>query len=213
MAGDPPNQPESSGDEERIEALLTQAAVARGRGDFRKAEALLDAAEAIAPGEGRVWDLRGDINVDREHYDTAVACYKKALELDPELEDTEDKLGMASLGRMRAAKLAVRAGQEDGLTGKRIRRRSQIAMLASLVFPGLGHLWLELYGRAAAFGLPVVVSLILTALLMEANAEDSTRVTALWVAYAFIGVAIVLWVAAFIDSSRCATLREDEELY
>lgn len=200
-------------DGERVDALLIQAAVARGRKDYRKAEALLEAAEAIAPDDARIYDLRGDICVDREHYDTAVAYYRKALELDPGLEETEEKLGLASLARFQVTKLVTQADAHDRMTPVRIRRRSQIAMLASLVFPGLGHLWLERYVRAAWFGVPTALFLISIALLQDVASRDITRIGALWTKYALIGAVVVLWVAAFIDSSRCATVREDEQLF
>ena len=75
------------------------------------------------------------------------------------------------------------------------------------------HLWLERYDRAAWFGIPTALFLACVGLLQDITSEDITRIGALWTKYALIGAVAILWIVAFVDASRCATVREDEELF
>jgi tetratricopeptide (TPR) repeat protein len=203
-------EPQSEGNE-RLEALLVEASVARGRGDHRKALALLEAAEVLDQTDARTWDLRGDVHADRSHFDLAMGCYQKALELDPDMPETHDKLGLAALGRLEAAKLSDRA--QRGSEAASLRRRSQIAMISSIVFPGLGHLWLEQYLLAALYAVPAAACLLCASFLLEHKALHPGSMFSLWLGYGCIGLLVVLWIVAFIHASHLAAQRDDEKLY
>jgi tetratricopeptide (TPR) repeat protein len=205
-------------DEERVERILLEASVARGRGDHAKALALLDGAEALAPGDPRVWDARGDIHFERAHYDRAIECYRKALELDPNHEESQEKLGIASIRRFEAVRLTSRTPAEASATARQLRRRSQTAMAATLFCPGLGHILIDQPVRGGVFMAVAILAFITLRLLWAANevqlrVHSPTHMLTYWGVYATIGILVVTWIIAFYDASRRAALRDDESLY
>lgn len=196
----------------QVDSILIGAAIARARGDLRRATALLDAAAALDDRDPRVWDARGDLERDRQHYDLAMNCYKKALEIDPDRTETQEKLALASLGKLDQQTLTkvVEGGADATAVG--LQRRSHVAMLASAVCPGLGHLWFEQYVRAAVFGGIHIGGLGFFALAWPLHAAAG-GIGMLWTGYLLIGILVVNYCAALFDASRIATQRKDEHLY
>lgn len=146
-----------------------------------------------------------------------MGCYHKALELDPDMPETQDKLGLAALGRLEAAKLSGRAQQ--GSEAAALKRRSQMAMIMGLVFPGLGHLWLQRYMMALAFAVPAAAALLGASFWLPLGLSQGHRAATpssmllLWLGYACAGLLVILWIAGFVHASHLATQRDDEKLY
>jgi tetratricopeptide (TPR) repeat protein len=200
-----------------LEDILLEASLARGRGDHKRALALLEASEALAPDDPRVWDTRGDVYRDREQFERAAQAYRKALELDPTRAETEEKLGLASLGRLHDAELTAHAARASSTSAGELRQRSQTAMLLTFLCPGLGHLRYEHLVRAAIFAGVHVIGISVIALLWQWTKElrevHARAVGPLWGSYAVAALLAVNYAVALFDASRTAARREGEELF
>ena len=62
--------------------LLHYAGALRVLGRYDDFEAQLEAAEALDPQLGAIFDLRGDYFFSMERYEEAIAQYEKAIEID-----------------------------------------------------------------------------------------------------------------------------------
>lgn len=202
---------DAGGASDQLDSILLDASLAMGAGDLKRAAALLEAAEALSPGEPRVWDTRGDLFRKRRQFDRATQCYRKALELDPSREETEEKLGLAALGKLEDSELTGRTAGR-GPSPQEMRQRSQVAMVLTIICPGLGHLRFEHLVRAAIFGAIHIASATIAVMLIE-TARRTGEVSAIWGGSASAAVALVNYAIALFDASRIAARRDDEHLY
>ncbi len=203
---------DESSESSPVEGVLLDASLARGRGDHKRALALLEAADALSPDDPRVYDMRGDVFRDRGQFERAAQAYRKALELDPARAETEEKLGLASLGRLHDAEMTARVGRASTFTADELRHRSQTAMLLTLLCPGLGHLRYEHLVRAAAFAAIHIAGIAAVAFLWR-WAKDTHSLGPLWTSYGLAGLLLVNYAVALFDASRTAAQREGEELF
>jgi tetratricopeptide (TPR) repeat protein len=195
-----------------LDDILLEVSLAVGREDYRKGLALLEAAEALEPASARVWDARGDLLCKRGQFDKGAQAYRRALELDPSRDETEEKLGEAVLGRLHVAEMTARAARGSSVTARELRQRSQIAMFLTIICPGLGHLRFEHLGRAIVFGAIHLAALPGAAVLIQ-NAKETGSLNHLWWGYAVSAILVLNYAVALFDASRLAAEREDEALY
>ncbi|MBI2301889.1 MAG: hypothetical protein HYU66_23545 [Armatimonadetes bacterium] len=130
------------------ERALSAAALYRRRGDTEAAWRALDDALAVDPDSAGVFALMGELNLDAEEWAAAAQCFRRALELQPELAAAEVGLGRASVG---LEGIAGEAAGDEPDARVLARRKPETAFASSLVIPGLGQMYAGVVGRGAAF--------------------------------------------------------------
>ena len=121
---------ESSREEIReAETLLRDAAMFRRKENFREAEAKVRAALQLVPRDAAALELFGDILQGVARTNEALAAYQRAKEADPKRSSAERKYG----------ELLVLQQQWDMTDTEEMRTSHRLAIMLSLLFPGMGQ--------------------------------------------------------------------------
>jgi len=147
MPSSEPNQPR----DEAVARMLTAAAVHQRRGDAAAAWRALDDALAVDPHSAVVLTRMGQLNLEAEEFEPALACFQRALAVAPGLKDAELGLAEATLEIKRREPLSP---EELLATGGKLPAPPHNASLAatfSALLPGLGHMRLLEFGRGWLF--------------------------------------------------------------
>lgn len=125
----------------RVEQLLRDAYIQRMRQQFAVAETLCRQALELNPDDVQGLELLGDLLQEKGSTDGALEQYRKALEVQPGKASLEEKV--ARLVLVKAEEERERIEAELLLNSPRApkqRKRNQtVAVLCSLVCPGLGQ--------------------------------------------------------------------------
>lgn len=133
-----------------VKQLLTQANLARVRGNWAEAERKCHEATAAAPDNAEAWELLGDAAYAQRKGSQAINYYRHAHSLSPGRLALEDKIGRASL--LIAQQEMIMAAPDLYLSGRQSKRLPAMAALFSFILPGLGQLYNRQWWKAAVVG-------------------------------------------------------------
>jgi len=149
-----------------VKQLLTQANLARVRGNWAQAESLLQQVLGVTPGNPEALELLGDACYQQGKGSQAINYYRQAHQRNPGKLSLEDKIGRASL--LIARQEAMLAAPELFLEeGARRQRKPALAALFSFVLPGLGQLY---NGERLKGALLVIAWLVVVLNYLQASA-------------------------------------------
>lgn len=196
---------EPSAGSERVPALLREAHLLRLRGRFAEAEAKVEEAVALAPGDPAALEMMGDLLAERGSLQEAAELYARAMERAPGRAVIEEK--HARLVLMLADERHERALAEMLLENPRLataarRPNPGLAFVLSMLLPGMGQLYNGEYLKGAAFLVGGFLALHLggEALLRLLFAASGGRAAPSGLEIAFACLAVLLWIAAMIDA-------------
>jgi tetratricopeptide (TPR) repeat protein len=133
------------GNREKVDRLLREANVYRMRRQLEQAEEACRAVIELAPGDVGALEMLGDLLRERDKLTEAAEQYRRALEAAPGRPSVEKKYAEVALEqaeRQRLRDLAQLAlDQPELLRGSRRKLSVTTALLASLVWPGLGQFY------------------------------------------------------------------------
>ncbi len=148
----PPLREVSAMERGRAEKLLSEAALLRRRERPKEAEAKCREALVENPGDAAALELLGDLFQDVARIEEALAAYNRAHELQPTRTTAERKYG----------NLLTNQEQWSSLETEVIARSPGLALLLSLVLPGLGQFYNGEVGKGVLFvGLDFLVFYLL----------------------------------------------------
>jgi len=122
-----------------VKQLLTQANLARVRGNWAEAERKCQQAVTAAPDQAEAWELLGDACYAQSKGAQAINYYRKAYALQPARATLEEKIGRASL--LIARQELIMNAPDLFLAGYQRTRKPSLAAFFSLIAPGLGQLY------------------------------------------------------------------------
>lgn len=125
----PPFRESSQQEVRQAEPILRDAAMLRRKEKFREAEIKVREALQFVPKDAAALELLGDILQGVARTDEALAVYKRALDSDPKRSSAERKYG----------ELLVLQQKWDMTDPEAMRGSSKLAMMLSLLLPGLGQ--------------------------------------------------------------------------
>ncbi len=137
----PPAREVSPIERGRAEKLLSEAALLRRRERPKEAEAKCREALEANPADAAALELLGDLYQDIAHIEEALAAYNKARELQPARTTAERKY----------ANLLTNQERWSALETEVIVKSPGLALLLSLVLPGLGQFYNSEIGKGVLF--------------------------------------------------------------
>jgi tetratricopeptide (TPR) repeat protein len=146
----------------KLEDLMRRVNLAKIRGEAQQATDLLKEASAIAPWSPQVLELLGDQHMERKRYKDAKEAYAKALKAQPGNPALERKYGTAVLEQEQSALFL--SGMGSTTTGDSTAS-AQMAVLLSLIVPGLGQIVTEQVGKGVAMMVGWLLSWLIAFLL------------------------------------------------
>lgn len=150
------NQSEHSVDAEirahKIDTLVRSASIHVRQGRLSNAVTACQEALALEPDHPDVRELLGDILARQGKQHAAIAEYRAVFEAHPDRVSAERKIAELSLHVGEQQRLLERQRElvDDPSKRGQGKDRTQIALLSSLVLPGLGQLCLGVYFKGAA---------------------------------------------------------------
>lgn len=136
---------------EEADTLLRTAALARRRGDYKKAAEACWEALLRVPCDSSALELYGDILQSGGRVDDALAAYHRATEADPRRTSAERKY---------AELLLLQDRSVQALQGRAIQTNPHLAVLLSALCPGAGQFYNGQTGKAAGFFAATIGGLI-----------------------------------------------------
>ncbi|GBC98546.1 hypothetical protein HRbin17_01059 [bacterium HR17] len=137
-----PTDPAAQWDD-RVEQLLRQITVERVRGNWAAAQTLAEQALAQAPNRADLHELLGDILQHMGDNERALACYRRALQLEPSRLSAEEKLA--------AALLATQTFEVPDDTAPAFPKNPAVALTLAIALPGMGQVYNEQWLKAILF--------------------------------------------------------------
>jgi tetratricopeptide (TPR) repeat protein len=198
--------------QEAAEKMLRDAHIHRMRGQWAVAEDLVRKALELAPDDAQGREMLGDLFVEKDKLEEALAEYRRAQEIQPDRGLLEEKIARAVLRKDEeereriAAQLLI-----DSPKGQQHRRRAaNIAVLMSLLCPGAGQFFngqavkagviLGCWGLGLFFGAGDLITFVLGlagALRKHAEQPDGFR--------AMLGaIAVIIWIYGMLDAASQA---------
>ncbi len=137
----PPAREATPMEKGRAEKLLSEAALLRRRERPKEAEAKCREALDADPCDAAALELLGDLYQDIAHIEEALAAYSRAHELQPTRTTAERKY----------ANLLTNQEQWSALESEVIVKSPGLALVLSLVLPGLGQFYNSEIGKGILF--------------------------------------------------------------
>jgi tetratricopeptide (TPR) repeat protein len=155
----------------KIDTLVRTANIHIMRGQLADALTACQEALALEPGHPDVRELLAEILEKQGKRQAAIAEYRAVFEAHPDRVSAERKIAELSLHLGEQQRLLERQRElvEDPTKRDRRADRSRIALLSSILLPGLGQLCLGAYFKGAALLVLTLALLyyILTKVLLE----------------------------------------------
>lgn len=152
-----PIEPPSPAQLEKAENLIRQAAVAKMRGDNAGADKLLQEAQEAAPTSPAVLEAIGDDYMARGQKSKAMEVYKQAFTIDPKAISAERKYAELVLHIKAISDPFMTMEMADAGT----YASGKIAVILSLLVPGLGQYVLGYRVKGVAFFAVVLICWII----------------------------------------------------
>jgi tetratricopeptide (TPR) repeat protein len=136
----------------KIDTLVRAANIHVMRGQFADALSACQEALALAPEHPDVRELIGDILAQQGKRQAAIAEYRAVFEAHPDRIAAERKIAELSLYVGEQQRLLDRQRElvEDPTKREQRKDRTQVALLSSILLPGLGQLCLGAYFKGVA---------------------------------------------------------------
>ena len=140
----------------KVRELLGRATLLRARGDRMQAFQLTQEAIRLSDRSWEAHELLGDLLMEMNRPQEAMASFRRAREINPSRVPLEDKVARAALRRGAARADPTTAEALLAAAGKREpnRRRAGYAAVLSVLMPGLG----QVYNGEALKGLILVIA-------------------------------------------------------
>lgn len=204
-----PPEPPTPEQAEQAERLVRQAMLEKQRGNKAAVTKLLEEAVAVAPGAPATLEALGDDFAARSRAKEALACYKRAMALDPKNVGLEKKHAMLVFNAGMAGSIEdqLRANLSDSifLSGGDQVASFGTAKILTYLFPGLGHLVL---GRTAAgFGfLAAWVGCLVWGgiVLVGENRNGRLHITMALAPPVFIGLVVMMVAVVSLGGDRAS---------
>jgi tetratricopeptide (TPR) repeat protein len=134
----------------RVERLLRDAHIQRLRRQWSAAETLCRQALELAPDDVMGLEMLGDLLLDKGSTDDALDSYRKAFERQPKAS-LEEKIARAVLvkGEEERARLEAQVLLNSPFSKAERKRNATLAVLCSVLCPGLGQMVLGQYQKGA----------------------------------------------------------------
>lgn len=125
-----------------IDRLLRDAHLHRRRGQLANAELLCRRALELAPEDVTAQEMMGDLLAEKDELDEALELYRKAFEKQPQRAVLEEKIARLVLQKdeEERERIAMQFMLENPRAKAERKRHATIALLLSLICPGLGQL-------------------------------------------------------------------------
>lgn len=178
-----PEEPSKSEVRTRVRELLGEATLARMRGQREQAVKLAREAVALDAEDAEAHELEGDLLLELRRGEEAIACFRRARELNPSRSVLEDKIARAALAQAKMRDtIALSQALLEGTAHRATPRRSPgAAALLSFLAPGLG----QLYNGDVWKGLVMLMVYLVLALMaiLAVLREVAVRGGGAWGAY------------------------------
>jgi tetratricopeptide (TPR) repeat protein len=137
----------------QVEQLLRDAYIQRMRQQFAVAETLCRRALELSPEDVQGLELLGDLLQEKGSTDGALEQYRKALEVQPGKVSLEDKVARLVLVKAEEERERIEAELllNSPRNPKHKKRNQTVAILCSLVCPGLGQAFNGQWVKAGLF--------------------------------------------------------------
>jgi len=138
--------------QEKLESLAREAAIARRRGDRDNLTKVMEQAKELAPDSPQVMEFIGDELMERKKYAEAADIYRKAHELAPDNKSLESKHADAAYAKAMGSLPMDLKSDFDNVANARV------AAILSAICPGLGQIVSGEVGTGVAMLVGWVVS-------------------------------------------------------
>jgi tetratricopeptide (TPR) repeat protein len=204
---------ETSHSQDRLDSLLREANILRLRGQTLEAEERCRSALELKPGDATAHEMLGDLLRERGRLEEAAEEYQSAIASAREHPSAERKfaeltLELAERQRLREHAALLLANPPPQVQQ---RRNVTVALLVSLIFPGLGQFYNQQPTKGCLVAGAVLICLLLGGdallrLIFTIAAARPSGVVNQWGAwFGFLG--FVFWLYAVIDAVVTAQKR------
>lgn len=200
---------------EALERALRNAHIFLRRGDLESAARECAAALEAVPESAEAHELMGDLLLQQGKKDDAAQSYRRAMALAPGAAGPETKYArlVLNLGEAAYQQEQMKAAMAHPASQKAGAHNSSLALLATLLWPGLGHAYLGDTTRAmilaGSYGVSLLVLMItgdlpkllagFMAFMFPGGQTAAARASQVTVLAPLAMVAGAVWLYAFVD--------------